>query len=190
MENQKVALFDMDGTICDYVGSMKAELEKLRAPNEPIIDPFSREDGPDYQYLWNRMDLIKADENWWANLPRYQLGFDVLKVTTELGYYNEVLTQAPKNHPAALAGKLRWIHNNLDEDIDFTMTRNKSRHYGKVLVDDYPAYVIEWLKYRKRGLVIMPANEYNLGFKHEQVVIYNGTNKEEVRTALIRAKQN
>lgn len=188
MKEQKIALFDMDGTICDYVGSMKRVLDKLRAEGEPYVDPFSIDNDPKYDYLWERMDLIKADERWWANLPRLQLGFDILDMTKELGFYIEVLTQAPKTHPAALSGKLKWILENLDEDTDFTMTRNKSRHYGNVLVDDYPEYILGWLKYRKNGLVIMPANEYNIKFKHEQVIRYDGGNKAEVRASLLKIR--
>jgi hypothetical protein len=133
------------------------------------------------------MNLIKSAESWWANLPKFKLGFDILEMTTELGYYNEVLTKAPKANPAALAGKLKWIMNNLDKDIDFTMTRNKSRHYGKVLVDDFPGFILPWLEHRPRGLVIMPANEYNQDFKHEQVITYDGQNKAQVKEALIEA---
>ncbi len=185
MNSEKIALFDMDGTICDYVGSMNLELEKLRAPNEPIVDPFMVGDAPEYQYLWDRMELIKSDEKWWANLPKYQLGFDIFKLTKELGYHNEILTQAPKKNPAALAGKLQWIINNIDGEIEFTMTRNKSRHYGKILVDDYPGYIIPWLKHRPRGLVVMPLNEYNKGFTHENVVVYDGSNIDEVKEIIL-----
>ena len=187
MEEIKVALFDMDGTICDYVGSIKKELEKLRAPGEPEIDPFLTGEDPKFQHLWDRMELIKADESWWANLPKFSLGLDVLEMTKELGYYNEILTQAPKTNPAALAGKLKWLLANIEEDIDFTMTRNKSRHYGRVLVDDYPVYAEGWLEYRKNGLVIMPTNEYNQDFEHPSVIKYDGTNKAEVRNGLVAA---
>lgn len=183
----RIALFDMDGTICDYIGSMKKELNKLKAPGEPDVDPFKIDDDPKFQYIWDRMDLVKSDEDWWANLPKLSLGFDILEMTTELGYYNEILTQAPKTKPAALAGKLRWILSNMEDDIDFTMTRNKSRHYGRVLVDDFPGYVVPWLEFRKNGLVIMPSNEYNTGFKHPQVIMYDGQNKEQVRDGLIEA---
>ena len=186
MDSERIALFDMDGTICDYVGSMKLELEKLRAPNEPVIDPFVVGDNEEYQYLWDRMELIKSDENWWANLPKYKLGFDIFKLTEELGYHNEILTQAPKKNPAALAGKLKWIINNIDGEIEFTMTRNKSRHYGKILVDDYPGYILPWLKYRPRGLVIMPLNEYNKGFSHNSVVVYDGKNLDKVKEIILK----
>jgi len=186
MKIERIALFDMDGTICDYVGSMKLELEKLRAPNESYIDPFEIDNDPEYQYLWGRMDLIKSDEMWWANLPKFKLGFDILALTKELGFYNEILTQAPKSNPAALAGKLRWIINNLDGDIDFTLTRNKSRHYGKVLIDDYPGFILPWLKHRPRGLVIMPLNRYNKEFVHDQVIMYDGQNINQIREALLK----
>ncbi|MAE12922.1 hypothetical protein CMO92_00010 [Candidatus Woesearchaeota archaeon] len=61
MEESKIALIDMDGTICDYVGSMLRELEKLKSSEEPDIDPFKTGDDPRFQYLWNRMDLIKSN---------------------------------------------------------------------------------------------------------------------------------
>jgi len=179
-----IALFDMDGTICDYVGSMLLELEKLRGPREPFVDPFHIRDDDRYKHLWNRMDLIKADENWWANLPKLQLGLDVMEEAKRLGYFCEILTQAPRKNPAALAGKLKWILANMDENTDFTLTRNKSRHYGRVLVDDFPGYVEPWLDQRPRGLAIMPSNDYNLEFAHPQVIRYDGSNIEEVKDGL------
>jgi len=186
-QNRNIALFDMDGTICDYAGQIHHELAKLRAPNEPFIDPFKLgKDDRSHQYLWNRMQLIKSDENWWANLPKLSLGFDVMRAAKDLGYDCEILTQAPKTNPAALSGKLKWLLENVDPDTDFTMTRNKSRHYGRVLVDDFPEFVVPWLKNRPRGLVIMPSNEYNRGFKHDRVILYDGINIEEVRKGLER----
>ena len=182
-----VALFDMDGTLCDYVGTMISDLEELRSPDEVFVDPFMVPSDSDNPFLWKRMDLIKADESWWADLPKLSLGFDVLAIATELGYSCEVLTQSPRNNPAALAGKLRWIRKNLGDDMEFTMTRNKSRHYGRVFVDDYPGFIIPWLEHRKNGIVIMPVNRYNKDFRHDRVIAYDGTNKEEVRSALKKA---
>ena len=187
-EEKLVALFDLDGTMCDYVDEMKRDLEKLRSPDEPILDPFKiNDDNPKYQYLWDRMSLIKSEADWWANLPKLQLGFDVLEIAKELGYYTEILTQAPRTNPAALAGKLRWILSNMDKDTDFTMTRNKSRHYGRVFVDDFRGYVVPWLEHRKNGLVIMPSNEYNKDFEHPQVIMYDGSNIAQVRDGLVKA---
>ena len=52
--------------------------------------------------------------------------------------------------------------------------------YGKVLVDDWPEYISRWLKWRPRGLVIMPASQSNAGFTHPQVIRYDGSNAEQV----------
>ena len=62
--------------------------------------------------------------------------------------------------------------------------RDKGGTYGRVLVDDYPKYLADWLKHRQRGLAIMPAHSYNEGFTHPNVIRYDGTNKAEVYDAL------
>ena len=56
--------------------------------------------------------------------------------------------------------KVRWVEKHLG-DIDCTITRDKGLVYGKILVDDYSGYIKDWLDFRPRGLVIMPANDYN-----------------------------
>jgi hypothetical protein len=65
-----------------------------------------------------------------------------------------------------------------------TITHDKGIVYGAVLVDDWPEYVTSWLEHRPRGLVIMPAHNHNVGFAHSQVVRYDGTNLDEVRTRM------
>lgn len=185
MENiDSIALFDMDGTLCDYLKAMHRELKKLKCPDEPEVDPFTTKDNPKYQYLWNRMNLIKSKEEWWATLPKMKLGFDVLEIAKSLGFVCEILTRTPKENPAAYSGKQIWISKNMPKDVDFTMTQNKSRHYGRVLIDDFPPNVVAWLKYRKNAIVIMPENKYNKNFNHAKVIKYNGKNKKEIRQAL------
>lgn len=61
---------------------------------------------------------------------------------------------------------------------------NKEGTYGRVLVDDYPGYIDGWLRWRPRGLVIMPAHYYNADYNHENVIRYNRENIEQVRQAL------
>lgn len=97
------------------------------------------------------------------------------------------MTQGPRRNPKSWMGKKMWVDINLGEDIDVTITRNKSLVYGKVLVDDYPEYIKGWLKWRPRGVVIMPANESNINFLHPQVTRYNGHNLPEI-TAIMRGK--
>lgn len=186
---ENIALFDMDGTLCDHDKALYEGLEKLRSPDEPIyVPPFvNQKDVP--KYIWDRIDLIRTPELWWENLPKLQLGWDILNVANELGYRVMILTQGSKRNPSSWSGKKKWIDNNLGTDVDITITRDKGLVYGRVLVDDYPSYIERWLEWRKRGLVIMPTNESNKDFKHDQVIRYDGTNLEIVVEAMKKARR-
>ena len=176
-----VALVDMDGTLADYDGAMARDLAKMASPNEaPEEIGYEKPHDP---HIWERMKLIKANGDWWENLPRFKLGFDVLEILEDLGFYVSVLTQGPKANPIAWSHKVKWCVKNIP-DIDITITRNKGLVYGKVLVDDYPEYVEQWLAHRPRGLVIMPAQNWNKDFKHPNVIRYDGSNWHQVQEAL------
>ena len=87
--------------------------------------------------------------------------------------------------------KLEWCRLHLPEDVQVTLTEDKGLVYGRVLVDDWPPYVLRWLEWRKRGLVIMPAREWNEGFEHRQVIRYvAGQNDAEVLQALTDRRQS
>ena len=184
-EIENIALFDMDGTLCDYDAVLSADLEKLRNPDEPIFSSPIIDDAP--EYIKARANSIKQSVEWWENLPKLQLGWDILKVAQIMHYRIMILTQAPRTNPNALAGKLRWILKNAP-DVDFTMTRDKGLVYGKVLVDDFPGYIKRWLRWRPRGTVIMPASQENQHYSHHQVLRYDGTNLDAVRILLEKAK--
>jgi len=62
-----------------------------------------------------------------------------------------------------------------------------SSTYARVLVDDYPPYVLDWLAHRPRGLVIMPAQNYNADVTHPNVIRYDGTNLDRVIETMTRA---
>jgi hypothetical protein len=175
-------LFDLDGTLCDYDKAMKSDMQCLRAPNEPLYAGVPHDDAP--QYLQNRANLIRTSEDWWANLEQFKLGFDIWNLTKQIGYRHVILTQGPRLNSAAWSGKKRWINENLGSETDVVITRDKGLVYGKVLVDDWPRYIIKWLKWRPRGLVIMPAQKHNLGFKNPQVIRYTGKNLSVVSKAL------
>ncbi len=187
MRHDLIALFDMDGTLFDYNLGLKNELNKIRYPGESDVE-LKFNDNPDY--LKNRIDLITSSESWWENLPKFQLGWDILKIVKELGYSVHILTQGPRKNPAAWSGKKKCIDKHFGEDFDLTLTRNKGMVYGKVLVDDYPDYIDKWLEWRKRGLVIMPANEFNKNYFNPQVIRYDGNNLKEVYEALIKIKSS
>ena len=184
---EDVALFDMDGTLCDYDKSLLEKLEELRSPNEPVWNNFINDGMP--EYIRRRADMIRRSEEWWANLPKLPLGWDILEIAKEVGYKIMILTQGPRKNPFSWSGKKMWIDKNLGEDVDLTITRDKGLVYGKVLVDDFGPYVERWLTWRSRGTVIMPANELNKNFSHPQVIRYDGSNLNEVKEAMIRARR-
>ena len=181
---QLVALVDMDRTICDFDLAMQRDLESLRAPSEPSRVIGYGQDHP--PYIWKRMKLIKSRGEWWENLPQIERGFAVLDIMRELGYYISVLTQGPRDNAEAWSHKILWCKKNLP-GTDVTITRNKGLVYGRVLMDDYPEYIRQWLEHRPRGLVIMPDQKWNQDFEHPNVLRHTD-NIDEVRDALVEAR--
>jgi 5'-nucleotidase len=180
--HEKIALFDLDGTLCDYEKSLIGMLNAIISPHEGRFCAVPRDDAP--QYLRTRMNLIRASAEWWANLPRFKLGFDIWGYIGSLGFRRMVLTAGPKRNANAWAGKKLWIDKNLGIDTEVTITRDKGLVYGKILVDDWPDYIKRWLEWRPRGLVIMPASNSNCDFAHPQVVRYTGRNLNAVKRAI------
>lgn len=206
--SEPIGLFDMDGTLCDYDGQMREDLAKIAGPNDPDFNVANLH-GPEVpDYIEQRMRFIKNSENWWLNLPKLQLGFDVLKMAVYLDFEIHILTKGPRATTQAWSQKVDWIREKVPDSfkyehnlfglnyercekethINMTITEDKGLVYGKVLVDDYPPYVERWLSKRPRGLVIMPAHLWNEGFEHPNVVRYDGENKSEVFEALKYAK--
>jgi 5'-nucleotidase len=163
MENS-IALFDMDGTLCDYMGAQE-------------------------NFPGTKRELVKAMKTveWWATLPRFKLGFDIWGLAKELGYARMLLTKGPRRIPNAWTGKKLWVDTNLGRETGLTITHDKGLFYGRVLVDDWPKYVTAWIKHRPRGLAIMPASTVNEGYVHPQVIRYDGTNYDQVKIALHKA---
>lgn len=186
MKENPVAYFDMDGTLADYDKAMNASLDKLRGPKEKPSSHWTRDNEP--PHIKARKKLIKSHGDWWENLPRFQLGWDVLEVAQALGFRIVILTQGPRRIPVAWSHKVSWCMNQLPDDTDITITRDKGLSYGRVLVDDFPEYVEQWLEWRPRGIVIMPAHSYNAWYSHPNVVRYDGTNIEEVNERLSWAR--
>ncbi|MDO8623236.1 MAG: hypothetical protein Q7R52_03230 [archaeon] len=183
---EDIALFDMDGTLCDYNLALDNELDKLRSPSEEKFHSPIRDNAP--EHIKARSDFIRKNESWWENIPKFKLGWDILKIAQQFDFRIVILTQGPRKNPSSWSGKKKWIDKNLGEDCDVIITRDKGLVYGKILVDDYPGYIERWLEWRPRGLVIMPANEENKNFSHPNVIRYDGSNVKEVEEAIKTSK--
>lgn len=157
--HELIALIDMDGTVADFDGQMKADLATLASPADGEV-PISPDDTRDPPWLAARKRLIKSVPGWWENLPVYEPGRQIVQALTGLGFSLMVLTKGPFKAPHAWAEKVAWCRKNLPE-VPITITEDKGLVYGKVLVDDWPAYGIRWLEWRPRGLLIVPAHPWN-----------------------------
>lgn len=177
IETEQICLFDMDGTLFDYEGTMRADLTKLRGPNEP--DPMTMNiwDEDAYPWLTARMHLIKMVPGWWRKLPKLKEGWEIYNIVKKIGFQTQILTKGPSSKPHVWSEKVRCIRKHFakEEISSINITEDKKGQYGRVLVDDFGPYMDKWLKHRCRGLGIMPVNTNNKDYKHENVVKYDGS---------------
>lgn len=185
----RLALLDMDNTLADYNGEMARRLALLTHPNEPAWTAGFYDIYNDATpWLRERTSLIKNSPRFWRDLPVLKRGFDVVTVLRELDFSMQILSKAPKSSVSAWEGKALWCQDRFRDgtlpEMPINLVQDKSIAYGKVLVDDWPMYMLAWLEHRPRGLGIMPAQPWNADFTHRQVVRYDGTNLDEIRDRL------
>lgn len=160
-EEDRVARIDLDGSVADYDGEMR---RRMAVPH----------------HIEMRRKLIKNAPGFWRNLPRLEMGFEVVEELRAAGFRLDVLTKGPKTTNNAWTEKKEWCDVNLP-DADVTVTQNKAHNYGRILMDDFPPYFLPWLKVRKRGFVIAVAQPHNEMIDHPRVLRYDGTNRTEMR---------
>jgi len=193
-----VALFDLDGTMADFETDFLNGMKALASPSEPSIDSYWSDDLPDH--IKARKTLVKSQPGFWSGLPKLELGFQIFDVVVnEFGFEPVVLTKGPHYNDLAWAEKVEWCKKHL-QDVPVTIVGGEDEKkgemkglgkglvFGRILVDDYPPYVEAWLKFRKRGLVIMPANRWNVGFIHPNVLRFDGHNFAGLRERVHWAK--
>jgi len=156
-----VALFDMDGTLADYEWSLTSKLREMMGPDEPSIDGANLWEMDKLPHIAARIDAIKNVPGWWRDLPRMRWGFDVFEVACRIGFEPHILTKGPAMNANAWKEKMEWVRRELGDDIQVHITSDKSLVYGAVLVDDYATYMNEWLKFRPRGLGVVPYDTDN-----------------------------
>jgi 5'-nucleotidase len=179
-EIENIALFDLDSTLCDYSKALRRDYNLIKSPNDPEFNDF-QDELP--EYIKNRKRMITGQSGWWENLEKFNLGFDILRIAEELEFEIYILTKAPKHNPMAWTEKAKWAQEHVPK-AKIILTEDKGLVYGKVLVDDFPPYIERWTENRPRGLVIMPAHPWNEDFSHKNTIRYDGTNLEQIRTAM------
>lgn len=165
---EPVALIDLDGTLADFDKAMETRMAELASPLELANPP---EAGTTQPWVKARQKLIRSQPGFWEGLAPIPEGFAVLEKLREYRFGLNVLTKGPFSAPAAWTEKFRWCQNYVP-DAQVTITQDKGLTYGKVLFDDWPEYILRWLEWRPRGLVIMLDHAYNQEFSHPNVFRY------------------
>lgn len=182
---QKLLLLDLDNSTADYLGTLRRDMALLAAPGEDPWEPMAR--GTEPPHVTARRKMITHQPGWWRDLPRLELGFQIVDVAREVGFVIHILSKGPRSHTTAWAEKVQWVDQHLP-NTPITLSDNKSLVYSRVLVDDWTPYTDPWLKSRPRGLVIQPAQPWNEGLEpHPRVLRYDGTNRAAMKAALQRA---
>lgn len=172
--SDKIALFDLDGTLADFTAGLREAMLPLQHPIEvQNYDNYDQE--TEATFMRARRRLVKSKPGFWRNLSPYQPGFDLLKIAVEIGFRITVFTKAPRKQPAAFAEKAEWCHQHLnpilgEDGYDIAMVTDKGGTYGRLLVDDWPPYIEQWLQHRPRGKVVMPAHGYNEKYRRPSTV--------------------
>ena len=134
MSKQRIALIDLDGTVCDYDKSMSSEMAKIAAPNEMPYDEYRANFGGDITYLNARRKLIQNQPGFWKNLEPLELGFEVVGILKDIGYSLNILTQGPRKSLNAWTEKAEWAAKYLP-NVPITITQDKAFSKGRNLVE-------------------------------------------------------
>lgn len=176
-----IGLFDLDGSLADYELSLREHLQLIASPGEGDFDDLWDESKP---WLKARIKMIKSLPNWWRNLHPISNGMAIYTIAREMGFDCQVLTKGPKGLPTAWKEKVEWCQEWLHDGVDIHIVSDKKVVYGKFLYDDYPDYMLRWLKHRPRGLGIMPVTPQNQDFQHPNVIKWDGNNLDQIMNAL------
>ena len=153
-----VALVDLGDTLADCTPALRAGLARLRQPGESADDEALE---PLPAHLESRRRALLAAPGFWRALAPRAAGFALLGLLRDSGFRVHVLTKGPRDAPQVWADKVAWCREHLP-GVPVTVTDDKARVHGHVLVDDWPPYAQAWQRQWPGGLVIVPAQPWNL----------------------------
>jgi FMN phosphatase YigB (HAD superfamily) len=174
-----IILFDLDATLANHHQSLEKDYRSLASPDEDLSLLWQKKPP---QFVKERKKLIRSQRDWWLNLEVLPLGKSIYNAALNIGFMPYILTKGSYRHAYSWTEKFFWVRKHFPE-AKITITEDKSLFYGNVLVDDYPDYVLPWLK-RNNGIAIVPAYEYNKDCIHPSIVRWDGTDIAIIETAL------
>lgn len=181
-----VALVDLGDTLCDCTPALRAHLVHLRQPGELESDEALVPLPP---YLESRRRQVMSSPGFWRELAPRARGFELLGLLRDQGFQLHVVTKGPYDAPQVWADKVAWCRTYLP-DLQVTVTDDKARVHGHVLVDDWLPYVDRWQRQWPAGLVIVPAQPWNLqATVGPHRIRDDGTNRHAIAAALRRCRE-
>lgn len=174
-----IALFDLDDTLADYEGAHRRGQEQIASPYDfERLRTIKRGEEPDWYEERRRM--ITGQPGWFRELRHRDEGFALFNLAKTIGFSNHILTKGPGRRRQAWTEKAEWCDLHVP-GCPVHVVSDKGLVYGRVLVDDWPPYGLAWLEWRKRGLLVLPAQSWNEGFEHPNAIRFTGDNYFEVR---------
>lgn len=158
---ENIALVDMDGTVCDWHNRLRRDVQAVLGDDEKRLPP---------ETVTKIEHLIRSQPGWYLSLERLPVGFAIVKLLKKIGFSVMIATKATPRAKNAWSEKAAWCLQHFADDVEVTVSQNKTIIYGKILVDDYQKFAEPWLKRRPRGYVIMPDQPWNQGFLHPRVL--------------------
>jgi hypothetical protein len=110
------------------------------------------------------------------------IGFQLIDILKSLGFDLYILTKGPSEHSLAWMEKVDWCRHHVP-DIPIVMTEDKRLIRGSVFVEDWPPYITEWLRASPDGIVIAPAQPWNVNVEElfpGKCIRYDGANEDVI----------
>lgn len=166
-DSELIALIDLDGSVAAMTAAIVDGLNLMRSPSEPILTEADLDDPP--EWLDRRMDYIKQHPGFWQNLAIIPEGMLIVEMMRQFGFSLNILSKGPRKAVNAWTEKVIWCQKHIP-DADVHLVMSKGLTYGRVLFDDFPDYITQWLAFRPRGVVLMLDQPWNQKFSHPNVV--------------------
>lgn len=156
----EIVIVDFIGSICACDDALRQEMCRIALPGDQSEVYTTFENCPDW--ILARQNLITSLPDFWQNLAPSPIGFDVLRNVEGIGLPIHLSVSRVQDKVELLSSKVAWCKKHIPE-IDVLLIEGVTPMYGSVLVSDYMPYWQGWLKNRPRGVVIVPAQPWNVG---------------------------
>jgi 5'(3')-deoxyribonucleotidase len=138
---------DMDGVLCDFVGSAAAVFgkgaDKLDWPTDrsSVHVPLGLKDEAE---MWEKIDGL--GHTFWESLYAYPWAWNLWDLCKEMGRVT-IATKCSRD-PGSAFGKIRWLQKFVGHHFrDYIILATDKRFLsapGRVLIDDHERHVAEW----------------------------------------------